>query len=197
MDRQKLRTAALCAFIGVGLSFPMALLNFSTLGDRSSLALRYALFILVAFIFASKVYVLTTFRELLNRLCHFHAVDDLISYQIVLAGAIITLAAIARLLPVLKIPMGVLLIGLAIVAGIVEILIANRLGLLGHPLFGLRGRLTMFYYINGICDVTVVLTLIEFITGPIQMVVFGLLLLRAADVIGNESLRYPDEPSRY
>jgi ABC-type proline/glycine betaine transport system permease subunit len=127
------------------------------------------------------LYVIYSFRKLLNGRFKFHDVDIYISLMIWgnVVLAIIGLLSLGT--DKLESFMEILTVAALIAFGILSIMFASRLLRLSENLYGLLKPFSYTQIVSGICLVTVFLLPVAILAGAIADVVLGVIFFRAAE----------------
>jgi len=127
------------------------------------------------------VYVLLSFKKLLNDRFQFHRVDPYISLLIwgnIVLGVLDLLSLGIRGLEFL---VSILSIISFIIFGIISILFGIKLLRLHDNLYGLLKPFSYLAIVSGVCFVTVILALLGVIAGVVEDVILGIIFFRAAE----------------
>jgi hypothetical protein len=127
------------------------------------------------------LYIITSFKKLLNSRFKFHDVDIYISLLIWgnVVLAILSLLALGSISP--ESTMEILSIIAFIFFGILSIMFATRLLRLSGNLYGLLKPFCYITIVNGICFITVFLAPVGIIAGAVTDVILGVIFFRAAE----------------
>jgi hypothetical protein len=127
------------------------------------------------------LYIITSFKKLLNSRFKFHDVDIYISLLIWgnVVLAILSLLALGSISP--ESTMEILSIIAFIFFGILSIMFATRLLRLSGNLYGLLKPFCYITIVSGICFITVFLAPVGIIAGAVTDVILGVIFFRAAE----------------
>jgi hypothetical protein len=127
------------------------------------------------------LYVIHSFRKLLNGRFKFHDVDIYISLMIWgnVVLAIVSLSSLGT--GQLESFMEILTVAALIAFGILSIMFATRLLRLSENLYGLLKPFSYTQIVSGICLVTVFLLPVAILAGAIADVILGVIFFRAAE----------------
>ena len=127
------------------------------------------------------LYVIYSFRKLLNGRFKFHAVDIYISLMIWGNVVLAILGLLSLGTDKLESFMEILTVAALIAFGVLSIMFATRLLRLSENLYGLLKPFSYTQIVSGICLVTVFLLPVAILAGAIADVVLGVIFFRAAE----------------
>ena len=127
------------------------------------------------------IYILLSFRKLLNTRFQFHGVDITISL-LILGNVILSILSFLSLWSRrLEILVGTLSIAAFIPFGILAIIFATRLLRIPDRLYGLLKPFSYTLMVTGVCFITVFLSPVGYIASAVSDVILGIIFFRAAE----------------
>ena len=160
------------------LTIPLIVVNFF-IGLKQNIALDFVAVILNSLFMLIAIYILLTFKGLLNSYFSFYNVDTIIAMLIwalvFLAGANI----VPLFLPEYKVNIGIFTLIFTLLCGILNIMLGVKLLKLKEDLFGLLKPFSYLTIAAGILCVTIVLLPLYMIAEVISSILLAIIFFRA------------------
>ncbi len=190
----RFRVAGWVSITNAIFTIPATILSYS-LGSREDPGARLAEGILLLVSLGLFLYILLSFKRLLNVRFRFHDVDVYISYLIWGNVSLSLFQFLSLATKEFEWAVSVLSVMAYIFFGILSILFATRLLRLPHHLYGLLKPFSYLSIGSGACFVTVILLPVGILAGSVADFLLGIIFFRAAEEppTTDELLRRPME----
>jgi hypothetical protein len=180
MTKEKLQRAGWISITNALFTVPAVAMSFY-LESMEGAEARFAQAVLIVASLGLFVYILSSFRQLLNLRFRFHDVDIYISYLLWgnLSLSLFLFLALAN--KEFESTVSILSILAYIFFGILSVLFGKRLLRLPYRLYGLLKPFSYVTVLSGVCFITVLFIHLGILTGAIADFLLGLIFFRAAE----------------
>ncbi len=180
MTKEKLNVAGWMSITNAVISIPILGLTIFLEGASSGGAILLQLLLALVNI-GLFVYIVSSFKELLNDYFDFHATDTLIQMQIWISIASSILTLLMLLIPSLKTVVGIISIVLMICYGIISIVFSIKLLKLQDNLSGLLKPFVYTSIATGFCFATIILIPLAVLTNAAVDIMLGIIFMKASE----------------
>jgi hypothetical protein len=185
MTQDRLRLAGWLSILNAVLTIPSAVMGF-IMGFKN-IAPNFVVIVLSVLSILIFIYILLTFKELLNSYFNFYNVDTIIA-MFIWANVFVTGANIVPLfLPEYKVKIGIFTLMFMLLNGILHIMLGAKLLKLKDDLFGLLKPFSYLTIATGILCMTIVLLPLGMITDVISSILLAIIFFRATKCTNKSS----------
>jgi hypothetical protein len=186
MTQDRLKLAGWFSILNAVITIPIIILGF-IIGLKQNIALDFVLVLLTALSILIVIYILLTFKGLLNSYFSFYNVDTIIA-MFIWANVFVTGANIVPLfLPEYKVKIGIFTLMFMLLNGILHIMLGAKLLKLKEDLFGLLKPFSYLTIATGILCMTIVLLPLGMITDVISSILLAIIFFRATKCTNKSS----------
>jgi hypothetical protein len=186
MTQDRLKLAGWLSILSAVITIPIIILGF-IIGLKQNIALDFVLVLLTALSMLIVIYILLTFKGLLNSYFSFNNVDTIIA-MFIWANVFVTGANIVPLfLPEYKVKIVIFSLMFMLLSGILNIMLGAKLLKLKDDLFGLLKPFSYLTIATGILSMTIVLLPLGMITDVISSILLAIIFFRATKCTNKSS----------
>jgi hypothetical protein len=186
MTQDRLKLAAWFSILNAVITIPIIILGF-IIGLKQNIALDFVLVLLSTLSILILIYILLTFKGLLNSYFSFYNVDTIIA-MFIWANVFLTGANIVpSFLPEYKVKVGIFTLMFVLLFGILNIMLGAKLLKLKEDLFGLLKPFSYLTIATGILCMTIVLLPLGMITDVISSILLAIIFFRATKCTNKSS----------
>jgi hypothetical protein len=186
MTQDRLKLAGWLSILSAVITIPIIILGF-IIGLKQNIALDFVLVLLTTLSILILIYILLTFKGLLNSYFSFYNVDTIIA-MFIWANVFVTGANIVPLfLPEYKVKIVIFSLMFMLLSGILNIMLGAKLLKLKDDLFGLLKPFSYLTIATGILSMTIVLLPLGMITDVISSILLAIIFFRATKCTNKSS----------